>query len=300
MPIRKVAVIGASGNVGKSTVQALLQEGFEVTGLTRELSNITTPQGVKLVETDYSEDSIVAALKGHDAVVSTVSSIAVGQALAFQKTVVDAAIKAGAKVFVPSEFGIDTANPEAPKIIPLLRDKVDTLDYIKSKQDTISWIAIISGSMFDWGLSIPGFGGFNVRARTATLFDGGNIAYEATNLDQVGRGIAKSLKNIDVTRNQYVYINSFTVTQNDVLHALERATGEKFELSEGTARGLWETSTEQVKNGNPLGTLDQISSAIYGEGGAANYSVDKGLWNDKIGLAGENLEAFVESYISKA
>jgi hypothetical protein len=300
MPIRKVAVIGASGNVGKSTVQALLQEGFEVTGLTRELPNITTPQGVKLVETDYSEDSIVAALKGHDAVVSTVSSIAVGQALAFQKTVVDAAIKAGVKVFIPSEFGIDTANPEAPKIIPFLRDKVDTLNYIKGKQDTVSWIAIISGSMFDWGLNIPGFGGFNVRARTATLFDGGNIAYEATSLDQVGRGIAKSLKNIDVTRNQYVYINSFTVTQNDVLHALERATGEKFELSEGTAHGLWETGTEQVKNGNPLGTLAQISSAIYGEGGAANYSVDKGLWNDKIGLAGENLEAFVESYISKA
>ncbi|CAG9975064.1 unnamed protein product [Clonostachys byssicola] len=299
MSIRKVAIIGASGNVGKSTAQALLQEGFEVTGLTRELSKTTAPQGIKLIETDYSEDSIIAALKGHDAVVSTVSSIAVGQALAFQKTIVDAAIKAGVKVFIPSEFGIDTANPKAPKIVPFLQDKVDTLNYIKSKQGSISWIAVITGSMFDWGLNIPGFGGFNVGARTATLFDGGNVAYEATNLDQVGRGIAKSLKNIDVTRNQYVYINSFTVTQNDVLHALERATGEKFEVSQGTARGLWETGAEQVKNGNPLGTLAQISSAIYGEGGAANYSVDKGLWNGKIGLEGENLEAFVESYISK-
>ncbi|KAJ4265952.1 hypothetical protein NW762_003925 [Fusarium torreyae] len=298
--IQRVAVIGASGNVGKSTIKALLQEGFQVTGLIRESSNNTVPEHSELVKTDYSEKSLVAALKGHDAVVSTVSSITVGQTLTLQNTIVDASIKAGVKVFVPSEFGVDTANPEATKFIPFLQDKVKVLNYIKSKEDKISWIAVVSGSMFDWGLNIPNFGGIDVDARTATIFDGGDIAYEATNLDQVGRAITKSLKNISITRNQYVYVNSFTVTQNEVLSALERVTGDKFEISQGTVDGLWEEGAEQVKNGNPMGTLAQISGAIYGKGGAANYSVDKGLWNDKIGLAGENLEEFLKGYISSS
>ncbi|KAF4503065.1 2`-hydroxyisoflavone reductase [Fusarium agapanthi] len=296
-PVRKVAVIGASGNVGKSAVKALLQEGFQVTGLTRESSNSTPPQGISTIKTDYSEESLVEALKGHDAVVSTASGIAVGQILPFQKLMVNAAIKAGVKVFVSSEFGIDTANPEAPKVIPFVHDKIDTLDYIKTKNGELSWIAIVSGAMFDWGLNIPGFGGFNVVARTATLYGGGGIAYEATNLDQVGRAIAKSLKNLEITCNQHVYVNSFTVTQNDVLRALEKATGDKFQVSHGTVDELWEGGTEQVRNGNPMGALAQISGAIYGRGGVANYSVDKGLWNDKIGLPGENLEEFVEAYV---
>ncbi|KAG5762211.1 hypothetical protein H9Q72_009692 [Fusarium xylarioides] len=296
-PVRKVAVIGASGNVGKPTVRALLQEGFQVTGLTRASSNNILPQGINAVKPDYSEESLVKALRGHDAVVSTASGIAVGQILPFQKLMVNAAIKAGVKVFVPSEFGIDTANPEAPKVIPFVQDKIDTLDYIKTKNREISWIAIVSGAMLDWGLNIPGFGGFNVAARTATLFDGGDVAYEATNLDQVGRAIAKSLKNLEITRNQHVYVNSFTVTQNDILRALEKATGDKFQVSHGTVKGLWEAGAEQVRNGDPMGALAQISGAIYGKGGVANYSVDRSIWNDKIGLLGENLEEFVKGYI---
>ncbi|KAF5588024.1 2'-hydroxyisoflavone reductase [Fusarium subglutinans] len=295
--VRKVAVIGASGNVGKSAVKALLQEGFQVTGLTRKSSNSTLPQGIDTVRTDYSEESLVEVLKGHDAVVSTASGIAIGQILPFQKLMVDATIKAGVKVFVPSEFGVDTASPEAPKVIPFVQDKIDTLDYIKTKNGELSWIAIVSGAMFDWGLNIPGFGGFNIPARTATLYDGGDIAYEATNLDQVGRAIAKSLKNLEITRNQHVYVNSFTVTQNDVLSALEKVTGDKFQVSHGTVDELWEGGTEQVINGNSMGALAQISGAIYGKGGVANYSIDKGLWNDKIGLPGENLEEFVKGYM---
>ncbi|KLO83353.1 2`-hydroxyisoflavone reductase [Fusarium fujikuroi] len=295
--VTKVAVIGASGNVGKSTVKALLQEGFQVTGLTRASSSSTLPQSINTVKTDYSEESLVKALRGHDAVVSTASGIAPGQILPFQKLMVNAAIKAGVKVFVPSEFGVDTANPEAPKVIPFVQDKIDTLGYIKTKNGELSWIAIVSGAMFDWGLDIPGFGGFDIAARTVRLFDGGYIAYEATNLDQVGRAIAKSLKHLEITRNQHVYVNSFTVTQNDVLHALEKATGDKFQVSHGTVKGLWEAGAEQVRNGDAMGALAQISGAIYGKGGVANYSVDKGLWNDKIGLPGENLQEFVEAYI---
>ncbi|KAH7129446.1 hypothetical protein B0J13DRAFT_564088 [Dactylonectria estremocensis] len=298
--IKNVAIIGAGGNVGKSTIKALLAEDFVVTGLTRDSSKAVLPQGVRQIKTDYSRESLLSALSGQDAVVSTVGSVVPGEALAFQKTIIDVAVAAGVRVFIPSEYGIDTSDPTAATYIPFLKDKIDSLNYLKTKEDKISWTAIISGGMFDWGLNIPGFGGWNVQARTATIFDGGDIPFEATNLDQVGRAIAKSLKNHDLTKNQYVYVNSFTVTQNDVLKALEKATGASFEVSHETVDGLWQDGATQVKDGNPFGVLSMIAGSVYGKGGLANFSATKGLWNEKLGLPQENLGEVLKTYLSKA
>lgn len=299
-PIKNVAIIGAGRNIGKSTIKALVAENFVVTGLTRDSSKAVLPQGVRHIKTDYSRESLLSALSGQDAVISTVSRVVPGDALAFQKTIIDVAIAAGVKVFIPSEYGIDTSDPAAATYIPFLEDKIESLNFLKTQQDKISWTAIVTGAMFDWGLNIPGFGGLNVQARTATIFDGGDIPFEATNLDQVGRAIAKSLKNHDLTKNQYVYVNNFTVTQNEVLRALEQATGESFEVSYGTVDGLWQDGAKQVKEGQPFGVLSMIAGAVYGKGGLANFSSTKGLWNEKLGLPQENLGEFLEVYLSKA
>ncbi|KAH0423112.1 hypothetical protein CcaCcLH18_12397 [Colletotrichum camelliae] len=296
--IRKVLVIGASGNVGSSAIKALLEDGFQVTGLTRETSVASLPQGVAHLKSDFSEASLANIFEGQDAVVSTLSSISPAGALASQNSLIDAAIAAGVKVFIPSEYGVDTADSSAPEIIPFLADKIETLNYLKKKQDKISWTAIVSGAMFDWGLAIPGFGGWNVAARTATIYDGGDIPFDATNLDQVGRAISKSLKNPELTRNQHVYVNSFTITQNQVLRALEKATGDKFDISHGSVEELWQTGAAQVRDGQPLGALGLIAGAVYGKGGLAQYSAKNGLWNEKLGLPEEDLEEFLERYVT--
>ncbi|KAH6880709.1 hypothetical protein B0T10DRAFT_581262 [Thelonectria olida] len=296
--IKNVLVVGASGNVGRSTIKALLDESFSVTGLTRESSKATLPANVRQVKTDYSAASLLAAFKGQDAVVSTVSGIAPGEGLSLQTAIIEAAIEAGVKVFVPSEFGIDTSDHAAATYIPFVKDKLDTVDYLKTQQDKISWTAVISGGMFDWGLNIPGFGGIDVGARAVTIFDGGDIPYETTTLDQVGRAIAKSLRHSELTKNQYVYVNSFTTTQNEVVGALERATGETFKVTQGTVEGYWQDGAAQVKDGQIMGVLAMVASAVYGKGGLAHFSVTQGLWNEKLGLPQEDLHAFVKTYVA--
>ncbi|KAF4815547.1 Isoflavone reductase-like protein IRL [Colletotrichum tropicale] len=297
--IRKVLVIGASGNVGTSAIKALLEDGFQVTGLTRETSVASLPEGVTHLKSDFSEASLANVFKGQDAIVSTLSSISPAGALASQNSLIDAAIATGIKVFIPSEYGVDTSDPSAPEIIPFLTDKIDTLNYLKKNQDKISWTAIVSGAMFDWGLAIPGFGGWNVAARTVTIYDGGDIPFDATNLDQVGRAISKSLKNPELTKNQYVYVNSFTITQNQVLRALEKVIGEKFDISHGSVEELWQTGAAQVRDEQPLGALGLIAGAVYGKGGLAQYSAKNGLWNEQLGLPEEDLEEFLERYVTE-
>lgn len=296
--IKNVLVVGASGNVGKSTLKALSEDGFQVTGLSRKSPVDSVPAGVKFINTDYSAASLLNAFKGQDAVISALSSTLPGS-LELQKSLIDAAIEAGVGIFVPSEYGVDTSDRSSPNFIPFLAEKIAILDYLRDRQDKISWIALVTGSLFDWGLKIPGFGGWDLRARSVTIYDGGDIPYEATTLDQVGRAIAKSLKSQELTRNQHVYVNSFTVTQNKVLETLERITEKKFNVSHSTVEDLWQGGATQLKEGQPLGLLAMIAGTIYGKGGLANYSVTKVLWNEKIGLAQESLDETLESFIAK-
>lgn len=295
--IKNVLVVGATGNVGKSTLKTLSEDGFQVTGLSRQVPSESAPGGVKLLQTDYSASSLLEAFRGQDAVVSAVSSTAPGS-LELQKSLVDAAIAAGVRIFIPSEFGMDTSDRSAPNFIPFLAEKIAVLDYLKERQDKISWIAVVTGAMFDWGFKIPGFLGWDVNARTATIYDGGDIPYDATNLDQVGRAIAKSLKKSELTKNQYVYVNSFTVTQNEILRALEKITGEKFTVSQGTVEDLWQGGAAQLKEGQPLGVLGMLAGTVYGKGRISNFSATRVLWNEKIGLAQENLEESLRSFVA--
>ncbi|KKY14748.1 putative isoflavone reductase family protein [Diplodia seriata] len=296
--LKNVLVVGAGGNVARSAIKALLQENFTVTGLTRDSSTATLPDGVRHLRSDFSGPSLVEAFQGQDAVISTVSSITPAGALSIQKSLIDAAIAAGVKVFIPSEFGVDTSDRSAPEKIPFLADKIDTVDYLRTQQDKISWTVLCTGAIFDWGFNIPGFGGWNLAARTVTIFDGGDIPYEATNLDQVGRAIAKILKKPELTKNQHVYVNSFTVTQNEILRALEKSTGAKFTVSEGTVSELWEGGAAKVREGQPFGALDMIAGTFYGNEKLARFSITKGLWNERLGLPQENLEEFVRAQLA--
>lgn len=299
MSALKVAVLGASGSVGQTAIKALLAVPgkFEVTGFTRVDSTATLSPTVKHVKTDYSYSSLVSALKGQDAVVSTTA----GGILSEQVAAVDAAIAAGVKIFLPSEYGFDTAVQEAPQVSPGLKAKIELLDYLKSKEDKISWVAVVVGNIIDWCLAIPGFGGIDIPARKAKIFDGGDVPYDATTLGRVGTAISAVLENIELTRNQFVYVNSLTTTQNQLVESLEKATGEKFEVTTGTSEELWQNGKAALEKGSARGRLDIIAAGLYQKGASlkmAQYSENRGLWNDRLGLPEESLTDVVNGILA--
>ncbi|KAG8808379.1 hypothetical protein FRC17_003981, partial [Serendipita sp. 399] len=109
MAYEKVVVIGPGGSLGAPLVQALLQYQdchFTVTALVRPTSNYTVPAGgddnrLRVVKEDFSNHTaLVAALRGHDAVVL---AIPYGpELLGASKAIIDAAIEAGIKRIIPS------------------------------------------------------------------------------------------------------------------------------------------------------------------------------------------------------
>jgi len=117
--------------------------------LTRHSSKSNYPARFKAhrISNDYPEAELLEAFKEKDAIISTIATARAQQ----QKKMADAAIKAGVKRFVPSEFGSDTRNDRARAILPrTFEPKIDTADYLERKEkEGLTWTAFVTGPFFE-------------------------------------------------------------------------------------------------------------------------------------------------------
>ena len=148
--IKNVIIIGAGGHLGPSILSTFdADPHFTVSILTRHSSKSSFPSHLKVhrIGDDYPEAELLEAFKGQDAVISTIATSGAGQ----QKAIIDAAIKAGVKRFVPSEFGSDTRNEKAMAILPqYFKGKAETVEYLKEKEkEGMTWAAFVTGPFFD-------------------------------------------------------------------------------------------------------------------------------------------------------
>ncbi|KAL8919123.1 MAG: hypothetical protein Q9172_005127 [Xanthocarpia lactea] len=294
-PLKNVIVIGASGNVGKPAVDALLKAGFNVTILTRKGSSAKFPSEVKVqtIDDDYPSDQLVAIFKGQDAVLNLLPPVSVEQ----HNSIADAAADAGVKRFIPSEFGSDTSNPKIVELIPMFGAKTAITNYLKTKESSgLSWTAVINGAFFDWGLR-TGFLGFDLETHTATIFDSGEAVVNGTNLSDVAQSIVAILSRPEETANKYMFIQNVKATQNQILAALEKSTGKEWTVKRRSAAEARQAGGEKLGNGDMSGIPDLIVGGIYSGEPAADYATTRGLTNDLLGLKKVPLQQLVDQVV---
>ncbi|KAL2678683.1 hypothetical protein Neosp_009434 [[Neocosmospora] mangrovei] len=237
--IKNVAVIGATGNLGPHITRALVDHGFKVTALTRASSSSALPVDVEVKRVDFeSQESIIEALRGQDAVISTIGTLA----LPAQLMLIDAAVSANVKRFIPSEFGVDTRLVTGTNVEPLLAGKIKVVEYLKEKAQ-------------QHGL-LRGAFGFDVARRHVTIFDSGNALFSPSSYNLVGKAVAAILSKEEETKNHYLAISSFTTSQNQLLKMLEEQTGEEWAQGHVSTSALEKIGLEKLGQKNPLGVLD--------------------------------------------
>ncbi|KAL8849544.1 MAG: hypothetical protein Q9221_005478 [Calogaya cf. arnoldii] len=294
-PLKNVIIIGASGNVGKPTVQALLKAGFNVTALTRKGSSATFPSEVKVqtVDDDYPSDQLVNVLKGQDAVINLLPPISVEQ----HNSIADAAAEAGVKRYIPSEFGSDTTSPKVTELVPMFATKTAITDYLKTKESSgLSWTAVVNGAFFDWGL-YTGFLGFDLKTHTATIFDDGEAILNGTNLSDVGQSVVAIFSKPEETANKFVFIQNVKANQNQILAALEKSTDKKWTVNKRSATEARQTGGEKLGKGDMSGIGDMILGGVYSGEPAADYATTRGLSNDLLGLKELPLQQLVDQVV---
>ncbi|KAK3695804.1 hypothetical protein B0T22DRAFT_418648 [Podospora appendiculata] len=283
--ITKVALAGATGNLGPAILAALVKAGFAVTVLTRQASPANLPPSVTAVQVDYdSLDSLVSALTGQDAVISTIA----GAALSKQLLLIDAAVQAGVKRFLPSEFGSNTLNAKTAAL-PITRDKVTVQAALAAQaaaNPAFSYTLVINGPFLDWcaavGLTV------DVKKKHIVLYDGGERKYSATTLGSVGKAVVGVLRHTEETRNRPVYVQDVAISQRELAEIAKRATGgpdgwteEVAGTEEALGRGWAELKGEKP---NPMVFfIEFLKAVIWGEGyGSLFEKVD----NELLGLKG--------------
>lgn len=92
------------------------------------------------------------------------------------------------------------------------------------------------------------------------------------------------LHNPEKVKNQYVYINSYLVTANEILASLEKATGEKWKVTEASTEKLGKQGGEKLGRGDYSGIGDLIVSVIFSDDPRLDYAKQRGLHNDDLGL----------------
>ncbi|OAL45401.1 NAD(P)-binding protein [Pyrenochaeta sp. DS3sAY3a] len=295
--LKSVAVVGASGNLGQVIVPFLIKANFDVTAICRPGSKASFPENVKVIKTEYALGPLTDSLKGHDVVICVLDPLA----LAAEAIVIDAATDAGVKWFIPSEFGHNTADERVLSTLPFLKGKVEMITKLEGKKARgLNWVGVVTGLFFDWGLARD-FLGFNLKEKTALIWDDGNTKFHTTNIGDIARALINLLSNpdtLDKVKNRFVYISSFEVTQNRVLLELERATGTAFQVKKVTSEEMKQHALESLAKGdrNAVGILLQYIA--WGKEGLSYF--------DKLAEEGnalllpspqENLQSTVEQVV---
>jgi len=230
-PINKVALIGANGNLGPHILSALLAAKFTVTVLSRKSSTSKYPDSVTVrhISDDATELELERVLAGQDALISSF----MGSNSALQIKLANAAANAGVRRFMPADFGsCDSSSPRALELMPLYVHKQKVREHLQGLAKRIasfSWTSLVCGHFFDYGLK-SGLLHFDLKARKARVFDGGDVRWSATVLPTIGTAVVKILQMEEQTRNRMLYMQSFCVTQNEVLKSLEQVTGKSWEV----------------------------------------------------------------------
>ncbi|KAF4964439.1 hypothetical protein FSARC_7625 [Fusarium sarcochroum] len=218
--IKKVAIAGASGHLGRRVLVALLDDGsFDVIVLARSGSSSQYPPRAQVVTVDYgSPESLQAALEGIDAVVSTLGK---KNGLECQFKLVDAAVASGVQRFIPSEFGADLQNPKI-RAFPTYRSKVQVEDYLEEQasRTNLTYSYVYNSMLFDDGLALGVFGDFT--GRTMNIYDGGETTFSTTRISTVAQAVVATLRNPQETKNRAIRITDLSTTPCALLSVIER------------------------------------------------------------------------------
>lgn len=294
-------------------LSALLQTGkHTVTVLTRSLTHDQIPSGVHhIAQIDYdSHTTLVTALRGQDALVITLGGMAPPET---QSKLFLAAADAGVPWILPNEWSPDCDHEGLIADAPVFGGKRPARQEIVTLGKS-SYIAVCTGFWYEWMLPIgPATFGFDIPGRRVTFFGDGETRISVSTWPQVGRAVAAILSLpisaqgdaacLERLRDKLVYVNSFTVSQKEMLESLVRVTGtkrEEWKVEMQDVKERFKEGNEQAKAGNRMGFAQSMSARVFYPDGNGDFETNRGTINDVLGLPKEDLDEFTAIAVERA
>jgi len=295
-PLKNVLLIGGAGTLGPSIISALLKAGtFKVTVLSRPTSKSTFQSGVTKLTSDFTSESLLSSFKSQDVVIDLIAQATVDS----RKQFVDAAVSAGVKRFIASEFSGNMDNPTNVKIVSIFATRVAVREYLKEKvaaNPGFSYTTVSTGPFYDWAIKAA-FIGFDTKTQSATIYDSGNQPFSCTTLSTVGLAVASILSKPSETANKSIYIQSFNPTQNEILAVLEEITDAKWKVDTISTGDALVQGYEKLGKGDMSGIVGVLMSSTYGAANGNDFTKHATLSNELLGLPKEDLKTVTREIV---
>ena len=215
------------------------------------------PSGVQVtrVPDDFAVEKVAELLRGQDGVVVTIK----GSQIDIQERIAQACVQAKVKRFIPADFGsCDSSSQRTKDLVPLYKRKTELrerLMKLAEQNPDFTWTSIVPGHFFDWETE---FLHVWVKERKAEILDDGDTKFSASTLSRIGEATAKVFFNLEATTNTMIFVQSFCVTQNEVIKAYERATDSTWNVKRVDSKAY--EAQEKAKAGD--GDLEAVASTL--------------------------------------
>lgn len=177
-----------------------------------------------------------------------------------------------------------------------------------------SYIALSTGFWYEYSLAIPHNYGFDFANRAVKFYNEGENKISTSTWPQIGRAVASILSLpikpeepnseacLEKLMNRAVYINSFTISQKDMLESAMHITGTKEEdwtITKESAQEVYERGLGQLNEGKREVFANVLYSRIFFPDGSGNFEDSKGTLNSMLGLPKEDLDAATKIAIER-
>ncbi|KAJ4992418.1 CipA protein [Stagonosporopsis vannaccii] len=309
--IHKVALIGASGQIGSVILKSLIDiNKHKITILARPESKASFPasSNVQIAKVDYaSESNMVSALRGHDFLIITLSTHAPPT---LHSQIVNAAAKAGVQWIMPNYWAFALGERGGTMASdPMFSSFGKSIDDVRNVSATAEgvkphFVALCNGFWYEFSLAMgePWFG-FDIKNRRVTLYDEGAVKISTSTWDLCGKAVAALVSlpvvgangevSLEEFRNNGATIASFLISQRDMLDSLNRVLGTKdtdWAITKQSVKERYHEGLEQLHGGDRLGFAKAMYAKLFFPGEGGDYETGYTLDNERLGLPKEDLD----------
>ena len=176
-----------------------------------------------------------------------------------------------------------------------------------------SYIVMSTGFWYEWSLAIPPAFGFDFANRKVTFFDEGETKISTSTWPQVGRAVAALLSLpvksegakrqacLENFKNQIVYVNSFNVSQKDMLESALRVTDTKeadWTITKEPSKDRCENGLKEIQEGMRVGFAKMMYTRVFYPDGCGDVS-DKTI-NHLLDLPEEDIDEATKRAIERS
>jgi hypothetical protein len=241
-----------------------------------------------------SEDSLREALQGHDAVVSAVA----GTAIASQKPLINAAIAAGVKHFIPADYAMSLKSPDV-RTLPPYTDVKEVEDYLRARSAKIEWTIVACGGFLEYIYDLPFL--IELDKRKIDIINGGEIPFSVSEFRTAAKAIAGVLQQPERVLDHCVQVHATTITQNGTFDTVRKydLNPDGWTVNEEDAEVKFQQGMDMLQRGDltMAAVTTLMAGAIWGGRCKVAFEETDNEWLGAQLISDERIEEIVTSKV---